>query len=1828
MMKETRKLFHVILIALVASLTLAPAGQAAYNHNMKITVDHTRVAVSPPAGYGYVKGITIDNTKVSGTSDLTDFPVLVSIQNDAALKTTANGGRVTDPEGDDLVFFASDLSTRLDYEVEQYDGAMGTLVAWVRLPVLEFDVDTVFYLAYGNGSVSSPLADGTGVWDGNYSGVWHLKEATDATNIDSTSNANDGTPQNSPAAATGKISGALNFEGATQTSVDVGTAGSLDLSQSASWTISAWVKPSTNYVDSEYPILYTYGNYEAALDISVAEGPEDGRIEYYLRDKTALYSDTALNINAWNHVVAVQGPDTTYFYLNGVGDGAVNNVSIRQDNNGSYIGGYPGYTDGDMLGLIDEVRISNTVRSADWIATEYNNQNNPGGFMTIEDKDSSPLVDFPVLVSIQNDAQLKTTANGGQVTDAEGDDIIFTADVDGVSPLDHEVESYDGTTGSLVAWVRLPTLAVSEDTVFFLHYGDSAIDTSQEDGPGVWDDNYKGVWHLKEEQAGKDIPDVYKDSTSNSYCSDGVEATGQDGQINGGQEFSGASNDVIVCSGPLSASSISISAWVKHDTLPNRVERYVHVFDGVAVIQHYWDKTLSFYIKTNSTLKHINVADALEVGPWYHVVGTWDGTTQRLYLDGNQIDSQVPGGSLDSPDHLRISAWSEAMDGFIDEVRVSNTARSADWIKTEYNNQQWPNKAQWPAAGFITVQRAVCDITTSATPVTCGSTTAGSIETPGAWDAFEVSLGADTWLDIYTTGTTDTYGHLYDGNCDEIAQDDTVDYNFFISTTVAAGTYYVQVRHASEFETGDYELSVECKDDDHGDNIDDATTLDCNSSIGGNIGSGGDEDYFKVVFWGTGILTAYTTDGSDPNGTLLDGAGNIIAADDDSGGGKDFKIVQTVGPGVYYVVVREKNSAQTGAYTLHLDCKYTPVITATSEYGGTISPAGAVGVAYDAAQSFTITPAAGNTVRDVWVDGAWVGAVNTYEFQNVQKDHKIVAVFNADFENCVDIPDIPLDAWYRSAPANVMFVLDDSGSMDWEFMTTDADGLFDNYYRYVFDDAGDNLYGRVLPDDRRLEWKSQWADYNTLYYDPAVTYQPWPNHEDTAAETLDAADPDTPRSHPMDDSTTFDLNKTYVQYTDDTAASTIIINDQDSEFSKTPEAAGEGTLLSTGFEGAKKAWDDEGFENNGPTKWKEDKNQDHSGKQSAKADKNKGGNLTSDDLDAGDLVEANGDSITVDFWFKIEKIEKDDEFTLHGYNGSTYVEIDDLISIGQDQKWVHYQKTITAALYFRSDFRIRLVAEFESKKGKVWVDDVLITKNAGGAGWALATGFDEAYNGDDPDKPGEYWWTAADGDYTATWTPDIPVKGDYEVYAHWVADENHSKTVPYTVNYDKGGSDTVEVNQRLNGGKWVLLGTYPFEKGTGGNVSITYTRGGNDDRVCADAVKFAPAGAIASIDIKRAHYYVWSESVAKPYLVVLDGDITYYAVTDTNSNDKIDEGELTTVASPPADVQPGRNYIAERQNFANWYQFYRRRELAATGAVANVIAGLKGVHVGFYSINGNLVQPAVPVRTDGIDKTKKLLQSLYGLKLRSQGTPLRRGLREVGKYFADSSKMIGKSPYASIDNGGACQQAFTIMMTDGFWNGSSPAAGNADGDDNTAYDGGGHADIYADTLADVAMKYYENDLHTGLDDEVPAHPLDPATHQHMVTYAVSFGRVGSLDPDDYDLANGVYPDWPDPRFVGEHKIDDLWHAAVNGRGEFVSAASPTELVNSLLAITRSIQSRIASSSSVSVNGDPLYKQLDDDTLMYQATYRTDSWLGDVSAYKGDSPGRDLPDFPD
>ena len=90
------------------------------------------------------------------------------------------------------------------------------------------------------------------------------------------------------------------------------------------------------------------------------------------------------------------------------------------------------------------------------------------------------------------------------------------------------------------------------------------------------------------------------------------------------------------------------------------------------------------------------------------------------------------------------------------------------------------------------------------------------------------------------------------------------------------------------------------------------------------------------------------------------------------------------------------------------------------------------------------------------------------------------------------------------------------------------------------------------------------------------------------------------------------------------------------------------------------------------------------------------------------------------------------------------------------------------------------------------------------------------------------------GSLTATYTPNIPQAGDYDVYAWWTRHGNRATNAPYTVNHS-GGSDVVLVNQEEGGGGWTYLGTYHFNAGTGGSVMLSDDA---DEYVMADAIKW------------------------------------------------------------------------------------------------------------------------------------------------------------------------------------------------------------------------------------------------------------------------------------------------------------------------------------------------------------------------------------------------------
>ncbi|MCB1666047.1 MAG: hypothetical protein KDI28_09705 [Pseudomonadales bacterium] len=312
----------------------------------------------------------------------------------------------------------------------------------------------------------------------------------------------------------------------------------------------------------------------------------------------------------------------------------------------------------------------------------------------------------------------------------------------------------------------------------------------------------------------------------------------------------------------------------------------------------------------------------------------------------------------------------------------------------------------------------------------------------------------------------------------------------------------------------------------------------------------------------------------------------------------------------------------------------------------------------------------------------------------------------------------------------------------------------------------------------------------------------------------------------------------------------------------------------------------------------------------------------------------------------------------------------------------------------------------------------------------------------------------------------------------------------------------------------------------------------------------------------------------------------------------------TSIAGADVD-EYGRTLAETKQNIANWYQYSRRRSFVTKGAIASVISASPGFRFGLSVINNYaslFVQVPGAAAVEYSAHNNNLLNELYSYDWPAAGTPLRRGLERVGRYYDNVLGMT--DPIIS-----ACQQNFSVLFTDGYWNGSDPAnaIGNADGDSRSR------------TLADVARYYYNTDL-SPLPNQVPTSLLDGNNRQHMVTFTVAFGVTGLLVDTDNDgwpnpplAMNG---NWGNPYNSDPEKIDDMWHAAFNSQGVFVAAQSPQQVVDSIQGALANIADRVGSSASVATNSGTLSAG----SYLFQARFDSADWSGQLLAFAINADG--------
>ncbi len=334
-----------------------------------------------PNGYSYARTITIAHAEVPNT-DQTNFPVLFS-GTYSYLATTSNGGGVTNSNGYDIIFTsdANGLSI-LPFERESYNATTGAVNFWVQVPTVSHTTDTVIYLFYSNSSVTTDQSNQNGTWDSNFKSVIHFPSSTSLQTQDSTSLGNNLT-NSGATAGSGHIGGAA---------VTAANSAYLDLSNPAGFptgtaqrTLETWFK-KTDGSSANEEILGYGANTSNGDRFSVWFGSSSLGVETENDGRAFSWS----NDGNWHHVALVlpSGGSRTsdvVVYLDGVLKSA-SGGSLTLNTSGAdfAVGTVPGFHGNyGFNGLVDEIRVSNTARSADWIATEYNNQSSPSTFYSL-----------------------------------------------------------------------------------------------------------------------------------------------------------------------------------------------------------------------------------------------------------------------------------------------------------------------------------------------------------------------------------------------------------------------------------------------------------------------------------------------------------------------------------------------------------------------------------------------------------------------------------------------------------------------------------------------------------------------------------------------------------------------------------------------------------------------------------------------------------------------------------------------------------------------------------------------------------------------------------------------------------------------------------------------------------------------------------------------------------------------------------------------------------------------------------------------------------------------------------------------------------------------------------------------------------------------------------------------------------------------------------------------------------------------------------------------------------------------------------------------------
>jgi type IV pilus assembly protein PilY1 len=348
---------------------------------------------------------------------------------------------------------------------------------------------------------------------------------------------------------------------------------------------------------------------------------------------------------------------------------------------------------------------------------------------------------------------------------------------------------------------------------------------------------------------------------------------------------------------------------------------------------------------------------------------------------------------------------------------------------------------------------------------------------------------------------------------------------------------------------------------------------------------------------------------------------------------------------------------------------------------------------------------------------------------------------------------------------------------------------------------------------------------------------------------------------------------------------------------------------------------------------------------------------------------------------------------------------------------------------------------------------------------------------------------------------------------------------------------------------------------------------------------------------------------------------------------------------------------SEMTNYANWFAYYRTRILATKTITSLAFRNIDTQYrVGLHSLSTVTSNPLSLARHFvNIDDFAAAQKAAWYTELFSMQIPLGvetpslNALDRIGQYFLNGTQpqLAGSTDPITL----SCQKNWHFFFTDGFTNQDALPL-NLVGDtddmvpnypDAVAKPIAGLSPTHpwpapfredglhkkADALSDYAMTYWVTDLRPAAGplrndtNNVPSSVADPAEWQHLNFAALALGTSGVLPAGDQANTEAALTagtlQWPaplpSPNKPNNSGVDDLWHAAINGRGQFINAQSPDELALGMGQLLQNALNSAGTRTSVGFQSNTLGGS----NTIYQVLFEP-GWAGSLAKVTVDING--------